>query len=443
MDGMLYSSVAHNLSKGLGTFWNPTFNTFVHLNFHEQPPLTFGIQAMFFKLLGDAFYVESIYGFVFCAIHIYLIHLIWKEIFIASELKKLSWLPILFWISIPIVSWDFVNNMEEITMGAFVQLAILFIIKSINFQKFVSPYPILAGVSISLAWLCKGFPGLFPLAAFFWAFVFFKPYSLAKAAINYLGLIGAVLLFFAALYWYPVSHDNLSIYLTQRVLNSIKNVAETDNRFYIIGRLLGEILIPIALVVSIFIIQKIKKQVILFEKNWVLFFIILGFCGVLPLMVTLEQRGFYMVTALPCFAIGLSIIIAPTLLNWVNVYEYKLIKWLKPITVVGSIAVTIIVFVSFGKFKRDEPSLSDINSFGKIIPSASKIGVSADLREDWGTGCYFQRYFLIEVDGGTDQWNKHQFVVLNKSSENNYLPQLQDYKKVNLTTQQFNLYQHK
>ncbi|MEZ4720970.1 MAG: hypothetical protein R2813_03730 [Flavobacteriales bacterium] len=52
MDAMLYTSVAHNLSEGIGSFWYPQFS---YLNvseldaFHEQPPLGFGIQAKFFS----------------------------------------------------------------------------------------------------------------------------------------------------------------------------------------------------------------------------------------------------------------------------------------------------------------------------------------------------------------------------------------------------------
>jgi hypothetical protein len=372
-----------------------------------------------------------------------LIGLIWREIFVHSTIKKLWWLPILFWIAIPIVSWDFVNNMEEITMGIFVQLAILFIVKSINNKKPLLLYPTLAGLNIALAWLCKGFPGLFPLAAFFVAFLFLKSYTLKKFVLHYFMMMLMVILFFTALYCYPIAHDNLSIYLTQRVLNSIKNVVETDNRFYMIGRLLSELLIPIGLVTIIFIIKKTKHQIVSFEKKWTLFFISLGCCGVLPLMVTLEQRGFYMVTALPCFAIGLAIIIASTINDWIPIFEDKIIAWLKPINVISSIALLAVVFFCIGKYKRDEPSLSDIFAFGKIVPAQSKIGIGADLLEDWGTGCYLQRYFLIEVDGNTQQWNKYPFVMLNKSSEINYLPHMNGYTKVNIPTKLFNLYQHK
>ena len=64
MDAMLYTSVSHNLSMGIGTFWFPQFSVRNIANlpsFHEQPPLVFGIQALFYKLLGDSMYVERLY----------------------------------------------------------------------------------------------------------------------------------------------------------------------------------------------------------------------------------------------------------------------------------------------------------------------------------------------------------------------------------------------
>ena len=84
MDGMLYTSVAHNLGNGIGTFWFPQFSlhNLAGLNaFHEQPPLVFGIQAIFFKIFGDSMYVERVYTFITICITAFLINLLWKEIY--------------------------------------------------------------------------------------------------------------------------------------------------------------------------------------------------------------------------------------------------------------------------------------------------------------------------------------------------------------------------
>lgn len=72
-DAVLYTSVSLNLSKGIGSFWLPYFDEWNIINinsFHEQPPLAFGIQSLFFKLLGNSIYVERVYTFL-CMINCY------------------------------------------------------------------------------------------------------------------------------------------------------------------------------------------------------------------------------------------------------------------------------------------------------------------------------------------------------------------------------------
>ena len=135
MDGVLYTAVSHNLANGIGTFWFPSFSfnnlAGIQNSFHEQPPLVFGIQALFFKLLGDSMYVERFYIFLCLLINILLIKKLWELIFKGDEhTKALSWLPVLFWISIPVCFWSFSNNMHENTVSIFILASIIFILRT-------------------------------------------------------------------------------------------------------------------------------------------------------------------------------------------------------------------------------------------------------------------------------------------------------------------------
>ena len=51
MDGLLYATVANNLASGLGSFWHPYHSLTYFPVFHEEPPLLYGIEAIFFKIL--------------------------------------------------------------------------------------------------------------------------------------------------------------------------------------------------------------------------------------------------------------------------------------------------------------------------------------------------------------------------------------------------------
>ena len=123
MDAVLYTSVSHNLSQGVGTFWFPQFslhNISGMRAFHEQPPLVFGIQSIFYRIFGESMYVERFYTFLTLCCNTVLIVLLWKEINKnRGNVKKLGWLPLILWIIIPVCFWSFSNNMHENTMSVF------------------------------------------------------------------------------------------------------------------------------------------------------------------------------------------------------------------------------------------------------------------------------------------------------------------------------------
>ncbi len=81
MDGLLYACVSKNLADGHGTFWFPHFSKAMHTFFDQQPPLGFGIQAVFFKVFGDSIYVERGYSFVMAILNAILISVLWKTVF--------------------------------------------------------------------------------------------------------------------------------------------------------------------------------------------------------------------------------------------------------------------------------------------------------------------------------------------------------------------------
>jgi len=64
MDGMLYVSVSKNLAIGHGTFWNLNFSQTFLPEFHEQPPLYFGLLSLFYKAFGTSLYVERLFCFL-------------------------------------------------------------------------------------------------------------------------------------------------------------------------------------------------------------------------------------------------------------------------------------------------------------------------------------------------------------------------------------------
>lgn len=95
-------------------------------------------------------YSERIYCLFTAIISAIIIGMIWKQVInVNKEIRQLSWLPILFWISMPIVFRSYQMNVRENTMGIFVLSAIYFVIKGLWIDKFSYLYVALGGLSDS------------------------------------------------------------------------------------------------------------------------------------------------------------------------------------------------------------------------------------------------------------------------------------------------------
>src|ERR1022692_1748202 len=113
-DGLLYVCVSKNLANGIGTFWHPYFGNTLKTPFHEQPPLYFGILAVFFKVFGQSMYVERLFCLLTLVITGFYISKIWKVLVGKDETNASnSWLPVLLWITVPVCFWTYTNLVEE------------------------------------------------------------------------------------------------------------------------------------------------------------------------------------------------------------------------------------------------------------------------------------------------------------------------------------------
>ena len=263
-DGMLYSCVAHNMSIGFGTFWFPEYST-LNLEgiptFHEQPPLVFGIQALFYKLFGSSIYVERFFVFLTILLHVYLINSLWRLIpFQTKEHKKFGWLPALFWILIPVCFWSFRSNMMENTLSIFSLLAIITSYKNIQLEKLQWYNWILPGVFIFLASFSKGLPGLFPLTFPFIYWVIYKQISFKQTLIYSTVLLAVPALIYFLFYLHPTSHESLRIYVVERLLRRVSDMPTTDSRWETPWRLFQELIPLMGLSLITLAITRKRKQ---------------------------------------------------------------------------------------------------------------------------------------------------------------------------------------
>ena len=441
MDAMLYTSVSHNLSLGIGTFWFPQFslhNVAGLSSFHEQPPLVFGILSLFYKLLGDSMYVERFYTFLTMCITTILIILFWQEIYRTNnDLKKLSWLPVIFWITIPVCFWSYSNNMHENTMGVFTLTSVLLIYKSFKWKKFKFLLWILSGILIFLASLSKGLPGFFPIVTPLLYWLTTKQINFSKAFRQTLIISVIPFFIFVILFLIPESKESLSIYVYKRLLHRITEDPTVTNRLYILGRLFMELIPQFILIFIFLIVSKVKKIEFNFSKQIreCVFFNSIGIFASLPLMLTLVQKGFYFVPSLPFFAIGLSVFISPIILyltKQINLQSKKYRAFIISSILLFSAIITF-TLLQIGKTSRNRELIHDVYLIGSVVPRQSTISVPEKIWNNWDLQCYLIRYFNISLE--TDY--KNQFCIIERTTQ---IDTPKEFKKIEINTLQYDLY---
>jgi len=445
LDGLLYTSVSKNLAEGLGSFWFPyfseTWNKGGLNSFHEHPPLVFAIQSLFFKLLGSSIYTERIYSFTTACITAFSIFKLWSLISIKSpEIKKLAWLPILFWIIIPVCFWSFQNGVQENTMGIFTTFSIYFSLKGLLQKKKIYLNLLIAGVFIFLASFSKGIPGLFPLGIIGLYWLSNKDISFTKMIKYSLILLLVPVIIYSLLILNSTAYSSLSFYVTERLFNRVSSVPTVSSHFYIVYRLISELLpviIICAIMLAVFKFKSIKFSGNKPDKGIILLFILIGLSASLPLMLTLVQKGFYFSHSLPFFAIGMALIIAPELNKMIEKIKVSTLyfKVFKLITTISLIGVIIMSAIQFGKTSRNKELITDVHLIGNIIPKGSTIGINPSMWNDWDLQCYLIRHYHISVDV-TDK--EHKFYLLKNNSDSELTKSL---IKVAIPTKKYTLYQ--
>ena len=445
-DGITYSAIARNLAQGNGDLltWHLHYTSTLYSSFNEHPPLVFALQALFFKVFGDHLFVERLYSFLTSLIVAYYVILIWKHVFSTENYQvEFSWLPVLLWIITPIVFWSYSNNMLENTMAVFDIMAVNTILILLKTEKQVFIRLILAGVLILCAFLCKGPTGLFPIITFLVYSLVFKSLSFRKSFIYTFELI--LIPFLLLSFIFILNHDafhSFLIYLNDQLLRSVEGKREITiaHHYFILQRIFIEQLPTLIVVSIIFFIGRIKHRysMDLYLKKSSLFFIILGLCGSLPIALSPKQAGYYLIPALPFFALSFGIIAFSPLVQLLKKINYSGIgfKFISGFSIFLFALVLSYSLIQTGKPGRDKSLLNDIYSIGKVVPENSTITICPEIFNDWGLHAYLYRYYKISLD----VYQSHEYYLSGEKCKSTVI---QKYEKINLDLSHYELYKQK
>ena len=397
LDGVTYACISRNMTIGLGSFWNPHYTQTIGNVFHSHPPLAFGLEALLFKAFGDHWWVEKLYSALTFLVSGILIAAIWKS---TTNRPCMAWLPLLFWSVMPIVSWSATNNMLENTMTVFVLLSVW--LMTLSYLKNNKIWLFLAGVALFGAFMSKGFTGLFPLVFPIIYCIFDDKRHWIQGPIDTLLLMVTLALLSGAMFLaFSASFAYLKTYFSLQVIGGGLHEATVSTRFYIVFRWLGQMIAPLVIITIVLILSKLNGNAKVFEfrsdKTWFLIFLILGFMGVLPIMVSLKQSGFYMQAALPFFALAcghFTFSMVKTLMLKITLNSRK---WLSVSASCILLIGIVLNLIHIGKYGRDEALIEDVKKRIAEADGRTIIEIPPEEFTNWVAHAYFMRYGKISL----------------------------------------------
>jgi hypothetical protein len=446
MDGIQYACVSKNLAEGYGTFWFPFLSPFWcqdgAFHFWEHPPLFYFFESLFFRIPMLNHYAEKLFCALMWLCNAYLIHALWKQMHHdQKERHGFSWLPVLLWTITPVCFWCFHNNMIEILVSVFTLSSVYCMLKFL-LQANARPWYFLgiAALLLYAAFLTKGVVTLFPLSVFVVFLYTHKTISFKQAFFYSLVVLFFFSVFFFSVYYLnPSANYSLSFYFKERLISRIAETPTVNNRFELLFDLVSQLLPVLMITFIVFLIQKIRKRIAPKSDamKWFWFFLLLGFCGSLPIMLTMVQKGFYFMPSLAFFALGFAVMVMRFFQTYRVNTDSLLFKGFSLFSVFLAVASIAVCITLAGNYSRDEAVLKEVHEVAGMLQKEHTINCDMDVYCRWNYQFYLQRYHRIYIDP-TKTYRKYMLV---KSGAQ--INRLSGYKPLKTFDSGFRLYERK
>ena len=327
--------------------------------------------------------------------------------------------------------------MLENTLSIFMMISVYYSLKSVITNKWY--FSVLAGFFIAMGFFTKGFVAFYPLSFFVIYFLVFKTYTFKRMLMHsFLLCVGVVVPLLLLFVLNESAYLSIKAYVNIQVVNSLKNIVTVDSRLFIVKRLFSELLVSFSLLLLLFfstLKEKFQISKNRIEFKWFLFFILFGLTGVLPIIVSLKQSGFYILTVYPLFSIGLVSLFKD---RWTYFHE-KIVgsRITKYVSTTIFLLGLIMVFSSISSYGKDEKVVKDIEVICRYLKKGDVIDSPISMSDDFSIHAYFYRINFISIRSTTDIQNMFYVVNLDENTMNE-IPK--SYRRVHLNTRKLKLY---
>lgn len=424
-DGLWYAAIARNMAAEQGSFFYPQLSQTIGEIFYHHPPLQFGIQSLFFELLGDNFYTERLYSLVVFLLAAYLMITIWKQVFAQSVIKSTLWvIPLLFWLLNEVTFNFYPANLLEGTLSVFALLAILLMYVSTTLanHRITIILLVAASWSITFAFFTKGVMGLFPVAYFSLHWLVFRNISFLNVLLQTLLVCIFPLLCFLVFYYHQDGEIYLQNYFSNQLTSSLSGIAQhhfRENRLYIIRRLL-EVCSPMIIITTVTLVyQKFISQKRLHWNKYGVLFLLVGISASFPIVLSPKQSFYYLLPSIPFFALGMGIIVIDNTAHWFRQIssKNKTINFLYYLSWVAILGGLVYNWTTRNKLTgRDKQLVREINLITEITSTNTVIGSTTYSASLVG---YLTRYHKVSIDTTTSNLANHQYIITDKNHDQN------------------------
>jgi len=383
MDGQIYAAVAQNLADGLGGFWAPVYQPSSPVPYSEQLPMFTGMESLFFRVLGGSLWTERVF-----------MALAWIATVAGLCALQVTWWPergrdsaiwmVAVWSSAPLVGWGMGNHVQEMWMAPFAVWSVV----AMSHSRWVW----LGGLLAVAAALFKGPQGLFPLV---WLPLVGGLGLLPRgAAARRFGVVLLMLGLAAVGLWlWNDAREAIERNAGNRLVRTFTQAraATTADRLWLLGPMLGQwsVLLGASLAVAWLRFGSLRAAL----DRRVLAMLALGLSASIPLMVTHEQRDFYVITSLPFVALGLGNLWGGT----------KLARSPKFAWALGVIALVGLSSLPWRRVERDAELRASLQTFEGAFAPRSAFNVVPELRLNHELAAYAMRLYRWEVDLANDR----------------------------------------
>ena len=387
-DGIEYASVARNLADGVGTFWKPYLDDYLHPVFHEHPPFVFWFQSLFFRIFGNGPYLEAFYGFFMGLLILFCTGFFWQQVRRDYQDPAVgNWWPMILLVPLPIFTYILqVNRIVNTWTLLAIVATYLAYLSSVKTRHTVF-FSILAGAAIYLGFIAKGPVAFFPFAVPLLAWLTLNSNFSKALTATLVSLVTFAVILLATFYFYPDSIDFWRGFWQAQVMASLTSErGYARPHWHLLERWISEMIVPF-LIAGVFMLAfKVPFHKIRFNRP-ALFFLLTALAGSLPFLISTRQHGRYILHSYPFFVLCLAFVTENVAVKIESVLTKKYVMRLGA----GIIAAVFLIAAGSGMLynknhvARRKPFYKDIYLQNIKLPERTTISACPEdmIYRDW------------------------------------------------------------